>query len=128
MTARREVEAGTGQTIVIFELPGDVHEGSVSVVGSFNQWTPGVHVLELREDGQRSVVVVVDSDEDIHFRYLGSGGVWFDDLEAETTENGSILRASEPPPSGTDDAPAEADSGPVAAPKRSKPRPQEQGK
>jgi hypothetical protein len=99
MTARREVEAVTGQQVVIFELAGDVHEGIVSVVGSFNQWTPGIHVLELQEDGQRNVTVPVEPDVDIHFRYLGSGGVWFDDPEAETTEYGSILRRSETEPS-----------------------------
>lgn len=95
MTAHRGADAGTGQTLVTFELAGDVHDGIVSVVGSFNQWTPGIDVLELQEDGQRRLTVTVEPAADVHFRYLGSGGAWFDDPQAESTEYGSVLRAAE---------------------------------
>lgn len=128
MTTHRE-QADTGEVFVTFELAGDVHDGIVSVVGSFNQWAPGVHVLELQEDGQRSVTVVVDADADVHFRYLGSGGVWFDDPRAETTEHGSIVRASEPQPAAAAGSSPEPDSPPpAAAAKRGRNRPTPQGK
>lgn len=64
-----------------------------------------MHVLELQEDGQRSVTVTVEPEVDVHFRYLGSGGVWFDDPRAETTECGSILRASESQPPAAESSP-----------------------
>lgn len=67
----------------MFTTPGDIHFGPVSVVGLFNDWTPGEHVLEPQSDGTISVRVAIDPntdiDTDFNFRYLGSGGVWFDD-------------------------------------------------
>jgi hypothetical protein len=66
----------------------------------------------------------MDSDEDIHFRYLGSGGVWFDDPQAEITEYGSLLRLSEPASSAL----AEPDGAPAAPPKRSTSRSHAHGK
>lgn len=43
-------------------LTGDVHFGPVSVVGSFNDWTPGTQVLEPQVDGTLSVRVTIDPD------------------------------------------------------------------
>jgi hypothetical protein len=41
----------------------------------------------------RSVTVKVAVGEVVHFRYLGSGGVWFDDPEAsELSDEGGLLR------------------------------------
>jgi hypothetical protein len=69
----------------------------VSVVGSFNDWTPGVHLLEGDVGGPRSVSIVVPADVEVHFRYLGSDGRWFDDPDAdEITAEGSILRPVTP--------------------------------
>lgn len=108
MTAHREVNSETGETVVTFELAGEVHDGVVSVVGSFNQWTPGVDVLESQEDGQRRVTVTVEPDADVHFRYLGSGGAWFNDPQAESTEYGSVLRVTEPHSGGAEATPEPA--------------------
>jgi hypothetical protein len=81
-----------GETQIRFTIDDHVHEGVVSVVGSFNNWTPGVNVFVLRANGTRVADVTVQSDEDVHFRYLGSGGVWFDEPDAdEITEAGSVL-------------------------------------
>ena len=43
------------KTRVIFSLPLDQPAGEVSVVGSFNDWTPGAHRLLPRRNGMRSV-------------------------------------------------------------------------
>jgi 1,4-alpha-glucan branching enzyme len=68
---------------------------AVSVVGSFNDWTPGLHSLEPADDGTVSVTVRVSQGEDLYFRYLDSNGLWFDDPESDAiTENGSVVFAS----------------------------------
>jgi hypothetical protein len=64
-------------------LPDDVHDGPVSAVGTFNDWTPGKHKLIRRSNGTRSVTVIVPAGQELRFRYLGSGGHWFDDPDAQ---------------------------------------------
>jgi len=64
-------------------LPDDVHDGPVSAVGTFNDWTPGKHKLVRRSNGTRSVTLMVPAGQELRFRYLGSGGRWFDDPDAQ---------------------------------------------
>jgi hypothetical protein len=71
-----------GRTKVQLVLPDDIHDGPVSAVGTFNDWTPGRHRLIRRSNGTRSVTVTVASEQELRFRYLGSGGRWFDDPDA----------------------------------------------
>lgn len=81
------------QTKVRLVLPDDIHDGPVSVVGSFNDWTPGQHKLVRRSNGTRSVTVTVPAGQELRFRYLGSGGRWFDDPDAdEIDSHGSVIR------------------------------------
>jgi hypothetical protein len=82
MTILIRTTPDTGQTKVRLVLPDDVHDGPVSAVGTFNDWTPGRHRLIRRSNGTRSVTVIVASGQDLRFRYLGSGGRWFDDPDA----------------------------------------------
>ncbi len=78
---------------VQFVLPDDIHDGAVSVVGSFNDWRPGAHRLVRRSNGTRSVTIAVPRGQELRFRYLGKGGVWFDDPDAhEITREGSVFR------------------------------------
>jgi hypothetical protein len=94
--------SSAGETLIQFTIADHVHEGVVSIVGSFNNWTPGVDVFVLRSNGTRVADVTVAGCEDIHFRYLGSGGVWFDDPDAdEIDEIGSVIHLGQLP-----DAPA----------------------
>ncbi|MBB5802775.1 hypothetical protein F4560_002543 [Saccharothrix ecbatanensis] len=65
---------------VTFSLPLDHPRGPVSVVGTFNSWTPGVHELVPRRDGTRTVTVILPPGTH-RFRYLGAGGHWFDDTD-----------------------------------------------
>ena len=78
---------------VTFSLPQDAATGPISVVGDFNDWTPGTHTLVKRANGTRSVVVTLPKGTSARFRYLGENGNWFDDEDAdETTPEGSIVR------------------------------------
>ena len=86
-----KIQPRRGSTRIQFILPDDVHDGPVSVVGTFNDWTPGVHKLVRRSNGTRSVSVEVPAGEEIRFRYLGSGGVWFDDEDAHLLEGRGAL-------------------------------------
>jgi len=78
---------------VTFSLPQDAPSGPVSVVGDFNDWTPGIHPLVKRAKGTRSVVLTVPKGSTITFRYLGDNDYWFDDEDAdEQTPDGCIVR------------------------------------
>jgi hypothetical protein len=83
----------TTQTKVKFLLPDDIHDGPVSAVGTFNDWTPGRHRLVKRANGTRSVTLDVVPGQEIRFRYLGSGGRWFDDPDVqEFSSDGGVVR------------------------------------
>jgi hypothetical protein len=82
-----------GISRILFVLPDDVHDGPVSAVGTFNGWRPGAHRLIRRANGTRSVAVVVEQGQEVRFRYLGSGGVWFDDTDAHALDaEGGVIR------------------------------------
>lgn len=86
---------------ITFVLPGDT--GPVSVVGDFNGWDPAVHPLRKRSNGTRSVTVEVRPGRHA-FRYLASGGAFFDEADADALEaNGyggthSVLAVDPPEP------------------------------
>ncbi len=73
-----KARGGSARTVT-FVLPDEV--GPVSVVGDFNDWTPGTHVLVRRSNGTRSVAVELDCGR-AEFRYLAPGGVWLDEPAA----------------------------------------------
>ena len=68
-----------GTVRVTFALPIDDPGGAVSVVGNFNDWNPYSHPLRRRANQTRSAAVTVRAGSTLHFRYLGEGGIWFDD-------------------------------------------------
>jgi hypothetical protein len=77
-----------GTVRVTFALPIDNPGGAVSVVGNFNDWNPYTHPLRRRANQTRSAAVTVRAGSTLHFRYLGEGGVWFDD-ETVTVQQGA---------------------------------------
>jgi 1,4-alpha-glucan branching enzyme len=79
---RRTKVAKSTDVKITFSLPQDEPAGAVSVVGDFNDWTPGKHVLAKRANGTRSIAVTVPAGTSFRFRYLGENGHWFDDDEA----------------------------------------------
>lgn len=66
-----------GAVKVTFAVPAG--EGPVSVVGDFNGWSPGANPMRSRSNGTRSVAVVLPRGEHYRFRYLATGGRFFDD-------------------------------------------------
>lgn len=129
MTA--EVFRDGGRIFVRFTLSDYYEDDFVSVVGSFNGWVPGTHVLAPAEHGVRTVTAEITHPGDVHFRYLATGGRWFDDPTADVIdEYGSTLRIVEPIPdlteSTTKAAPRKAASRKTAtkkaAPKKAAPK------
>ena len=68
-----------GTVRVTFALPIDDPGGAVSVVGNFNDWNPYSHPLRRRAYQTRSAAVTVRAGSALPCRYLGAGGIWFDD-------------------------------------------------
>jgi 1,4-alpha-glucan branching enzyme len=84
---RRSRVVRSNEVKVTFALPQDNPAGPVSVVGDFNAWTPGTHVLAKRANGTRSVSVTAPAGSTLRFRYLGDGGRWFDDPDADRVDH-----------------------------------------
>ncbi|WP_327221924.1 isoamylase [Kibdelosporangium aridum] len=82
-----------GMVTVTWVLPADVHDGPVSVVGCFNNWTPGMHVLGKRSNGTRSVSWTAEPGTQTKFRYLGHGGRWFNDPDVLRFGDDSVVVA-----------------------------------
>nr|WP_157527476.1 isoamylase [Kibdelosporangium sp. MJ126-NF4] len=78
---------------VTWVLPVDVHDGPVSVVGCFNDWRPGTHVLGRRSNGTRSVSWTAAAGTETRFRYLGDGGRWFSDPDVHNDGVDSVVVA-----------------------------------
>ncbi len=94
MSIHIELHPPGAQATITFTLAQDP-ELPVSVVGSFNDWNPASNPLLPDESGSRSTSVTLDTTHDVYFRYLGSGGAWFDEPEAdELTTEGSVLHLS----------------------------------
>ncbi|MER6201420.1 isoamylase early set domain-containing protein [Streptomyces sp. NPDC001586] len=74
------------RTQVTFVLPADSPAGTVSVVGDFNDWQPGIHTLRPRKDGKRAVTVELPNESTHCFRYLAAGDYWFNDESAGDQE------------------------------------------
>ena len=91
MSIKVTPQAKAGTAKVTFTLPADLPAGPVSVLGTFNDWTPGVHTLKKRAGGLRSASVTVPAGSTLCFRYLGEGMAWFDDADAAPCEHGGSI-------------------------------------
>ncbi|HEY9523612.1 MAG TPA: isoamylase early set domain-containing protein [Thermopolyspora sp.] len=81
-----------GKVKLTFILPREQVPGATSVVGDFNDWDPFAHPLRSQDDGTFQVSVTVPCRQELRFRYLADGGVWFDDPEADRyDEHGGYL-------------------------------------
>ena len=80
-----------GTVRVTFALPIDEPGGAVSVVGNFNDWNPHTHPLRRRANQTRSAAVTVRAGSTLQFRYLGEGGVWFDDETVSVQHGGDAV-------------------------------------
>lgn len=92
MLKQSRAPKNAGQKLT-FSLPADHPAGTVSVVGTFNDWTPGAHVLKKRNNGTASATVTVPAGSTVRFRYLGENGLWFDEPDADViTPEGSLVQ------------------------------------
>jgi 1,4-alpha-glucan branching enzyme len=88
MIRRKKTATGVTVTFVL----DDTDPGQVSVVGDFNDWTPGTHVFRKRSNGMRSVSMTLPAGEPVRFRYLAEDGRWFDEPAADAhDQHGSLL-------------------------------------
>jgi 1,4-alpha-glucan branching enzyme len=85
--------SGAGMVKVTFSLPTGEPACAVSVVGDFNNWDPSAHPLRPRSNQTRSVSVTVPAGTTLRFRYLGEGGMWFDDETVAPAEGGDPILA-----------------------------------
>ena len=88
---KRQKPTKAGTVKLTFELPINEPEGSVSVVGDFNDWQPGTHELVPGKNGSRAATVTVPAGTTLRFRYLGDGGRWFDDEAADARDEHGCL-------------------------------------
>lgn len=88
---RRSKVAKSNEVKVTFALPVDQPDGAVSVVGDFNDWTPGRTVLAKRANGTRSASITLPAGSRVRFRYLGENGHWFDDTEADRDGDAGVI-------------------------------------
>ncbi|MBB1499908.1 hypothetical protein H5397_00410 [Propioniciclava sp. MC1683] len=121
--------ARAGLRTLTFTLPLE-WAGRASVVGNFNDWTPGRLTLSADGDVARASVELPD-DYIAVFRYLGEGDHWFDEPEADMVDGGGSVVWPEPWASGVvevEDAPEAGEPAPAkdAAPR--KPSPAEKAK
>lgn len=65
-----------GKVRLTFRLPDDAVTGPTSVVGNFNDWSPGRHRFLYRGHGIHAAVVLVPEGEVLRLRYLGPDGYW----------------------------------------------------
>ena len=74
-----------GTVKLTFELPADFMQGTVSVVGDFNDWQAGVTTFRGR-GSIRSATVEVEPGRRYAFRYVTSAGDWIDVEESDDYE------------------------------------------
>lgn len=82
---RCERSRSNGEAKVTFNIPAEDAALPVSVVGDFNGWDPAATPLVRRGQTLRASVVLA-AGRRYAFRYLGDGGRWFNDEEADDYE------------------------------------------
>jgi 1,4-alpha-glucan branching enzyme len=70
---------------VTFEISPDFigQAEKVSVLGSFNNWTPGIHNMKKLKDGTFKTTIDLPVNENHSFRYLVDDSKWLTDMEAD---------------------------------------------
>lgn len=75
------------QVKVTFVLPDDHPYGeSVSVVGDFNDWTPGEHSFVRRSNQTYSTNVMLEEGSEYAFRYYSEEAGWINEEDADGQE------------------------------------------
>lgn len=81
----KKKESPTGRVVrVIFELPADVAEEEVAVVGTFNDWNPDegtMNYIKTRDVYKKGVSF--EPGDRVEFRYVIDGHTWRNDEAAD---------------------------------------------
>jgi 1,4-alpha-glucan branching enzyme len=78
-------------TKVTFVLPFDEPAGEVSVIGDFNDWEPGAHVLTRSTYGTRAVSLTLPTGWRFAFRYVSADGRSIEEPDAHRAEDGNHI-------------------------------------
>ncbi len=65
--------------VVTFKIKPEEQYSKIELLGDFNDWKPGKHVLKKRKDGYFSVTVYLEKGNKFRFRYLADEKKWLDD-------------------------------------------------
>lgn len=69
---------------VTFELPSDVADREVAIVGDFNDWDPSKGTMKLdKREGVWTKSVSLKPGREYQFRYFVDGSEWHNDAEAD---------------------------------------------
>lgn len=69
---------------VVFELPADVANESVTVVGDFNEWKADKDVMKLdKKSGVWKKAITLKPGNSYQFRYFIDGQEWHNDEQAD---------------------------------------------
>ena len=85
---KRSKSKGADKVKVTFSVADNPEQPAVSVVGDFNEWTPGKTKLVKRNNGTRSASVQLAKGESYRFRYYAADGSWFNDDAADAYSQG----------------------------------------
>ena len=80
---RAGTEPGTVLVTFVIEPRRAHREGTLSVVGDFNDWDPAANRFTPGVDGRWRVNVTLDTGRRHSFRYLAENGDWFDEPDAD---------------------------------------------
>jgi len=86
MAVKKEYSRGKKNCKVTFSIPKELGDkfDTISLVGDFNNWTPNKNVFtEIESDGTYSATIVLPSNKEYQFRYLGDGIHWFNEQMAD---------------------------------------------
>ncbi|QQL46214.1 isoamylase early set domain-containing protein [Sulfuriroseicoccus oceanibius] len=68
---------------VTFKLKLEDPTVAVSVLGDFNDWTPGVHTLSLRKSGHLGTSISLPANQRFAYKFLTADGQWLNDDAAD---------------------------------------------
>ena len=72
---------------VTFEMPADLAQESICVVGSFNDWNKASHPMQLRKKrGVWQKNISFKPGQVVEFRYFVDGQTWINDGHADAYE------------------------------------------
>jgi 1,4-alpha-glucan branching enzyme len=77
---------------VTFELTPETVGAAehVSILGSFNSWSPSLHQMKKLKDGTFKTTLDLDIESEHQFRYLVDGKIWLNDEEADKFINSGV--------------------------------------